>query len=1312
MLTTSIFAQSESPFLDWYQKAGQGQQVFDYENATVTDNLYNVYVAGATLNASGDYDLLLVKYDKYGTELWSETWAGAANGHDLAGDLIIDSSGDLIVTGATFTGNGSAEDYDMLLMKYDDAGNQIWENTFDGPANSYDGGIALELDDQDNIYVSAGSYGISGGITTLSDFSAQKYSTAGSLQWETRFDDSGMMDVPAKMTWKSSNNTVYVSGAAQVSSSSWKMLTLEMNDSNGSIISTYSSGSNSSNIDQVTDLATDGTYFYVTGNIEVSGEGKNMKLVKLDDDLTELWSVEWNGTSDQDDKAGGVIADNNGNVYITGFTTSSDGDTDYALVKYNSSGTQQWEEIWDGPEGGNDRGVKLKMDGSDIVSCGDTYRDGNLDMLLFKHDDAGNLNWKTFLNTDANKNDEAVNIGLEGNEIYLSGKAETTAGNYTYVTAKYTQRDTYVPAESEDTPAYVNFQDNHGQLRSTGGGSDTIAKVYYNQRNPQFYANDEFYSLVYSDQNDTTQTLHRVDVSFKDSDRGTVYTHGEKKYFSNYFLGHQDNPVYRNFANDRAIHYELYKGIDFIYTADKDGYKVYAVVTPAGDPSDIELEYDGQSALSVNLAGDLEIDTDLGTKTQTRPQAYTMNTSTGALTELGWDGHYSIQNDIVSINTGSFSPTDVLVLEWGAEEITAGQEVLDDYNLSWSTFFGGPGRDEIHDISNGLGNDDFAWFAGETDSPQFPEFQGQVQGDLEALIDGFIAKFDRESPEVFTYYGGSDFDAFYAVDVGPDGHIHAAGTTESDDFDIQSSNGLDLEYNSGIEGFYVEFDANYFTLSDSYVGGEGDDEVWSIALDYDSDFDMDYEVYLTGHSTDDQNFPEMSQSGAYNQSFNGAPTDDSNGFIIKLDENRDQVWGTFYGGARPDYITDAEVVDGKLVIVGSAATRYYATNNCAEPTGIGFPSCNQGSTWQQPNFILGSASNKNTFVAAFNDDDDLIYSSFFGLGDQYVTPQRRPHIAGITHSGNSHNFYISGTTPNDEVDQFPSSPFPSPGYNQDFADEEPLNGGNSGFIAKFELIDDGSNPNTVDFEGSTFYGSSGSMVNMAIAIQYGESTYEDVVYVAGREFIEAVQTSYCQVPTSGEFPTCDDGISLDMYVETGIDGINNRSFVAAFTEDEMEMVWSTEFGAGRNNGLNAISSSDYFVFAGGYSEENYTLLEGLLGGYFQDYLSGSRDGAISMFRPPWDIIFSVEDDENDSTSDSFLIYPNPSDGNFQLAFEEAKNREFIKIHDISGRLIKHIELSKGVSNYQLNIQNVESGIYVVSYHQQDGSNETKLFEKL
>jgi hypothetical protein len=1197
-------------------------------------------------------------------------------------------------------------------MKYDDSGNQIWETTFDGPANSYDGGIALDVDNQDDVYLSAGSYGMSGLNPTLSDFSIQKYSSSGTFQWETRYDNANMMDVPAKLGWRAGNNTVYVSGAIQVTSSTWKMLSLELSDSNGNITNSYTSGSSSSNIDQVSDLTTDGTHFYVAGNVEVSGEGRNMKLVKLDDDLSEIWSVEWNGTSNQDDKANGVAVDSNGNVYMTGVTTSADGDTDYALIKLNSTGNQYWEEIWDGADGGDDRGVKLKIDGSDIISCGDTYRDGNLDMLLFMHDSSGDLVWKTFLNTDTNKDDEAVNVALQGNEIYLSGRAQNTSGNYTYVTAQYSKRDTYIPAESDDTPAYVNFQNNHGQLRSTGGGSDTLTRVYYNQRNPQFYANDDFYSLVYSDQNDSTQTLHRVDVGFRNSDRGTVYTHGEKKYFSNYFLGHLSNPVYRNFANDRAIHYDLYKGIDFIYTADQDGYKVYAVVTPAGDPTDIGLDYSGQNSLSLNAQGDLLIGTDLGTKVQTQPQAYTMNTSTGALTELGWDGSYSVQNDIVSINTGSYSPTDVLVLEWGPEQITTGQQVANIENLEWSTFFGGPGNaDQVNDIAS---QDGSVWLCGQTQSMSYPEIPDEIViDDYEALEDAFLAEFNENAQAIrFHFYGGNSEDYFNAVDVGRDGNVHAAGYTESNLLN-QSSNGInDSQLNGVADGFYAEFDGNVIAC-DSYIGGYGVDLIYGLAVDNDQEAD-NYDVYLVGYSNDDQNFPEMANSGtnAYNQSYQ----DDIEGFIIQVDEDREQLWGTFFGGDGKDFVTDIAVVQSKVVIVGTTETYEYTADECDVPTDGNFPKCNLGDSYIQPS--SAGLFNRNAFIASFDEEGEILYSGYFGMSIPPSVDGYRPHISGYTQSQTYLDFYMVGITSNNSaLSDFPSMSFSSPGYNQAYP--QGTNNQDCGYLAKFQLlVDPDASLNSLLLRGTTFFGGSGSTraINVdAHVIESGPFSSEGRIYIGGYETINAVQPAndYCTVPTNGDFPICDD--ANDLYLETNIAGANHRGYIAAFTED-VELIWSTQYGEAATNGVYAVSGDQDYAYLGGFSEAStYTLLEfnpNSQDDYFQNFNAGFRDGAFARFSPPFDYIVSNINESTEEDNFSFIVYPNPSYGQYSISVESPQNGEQLVLYDISGRIVKVVSVREHITHYQLEVQSVESGIYSLSYQKIDGTVESKLIEKL
>jgi hypothetical protein len=272
-----------------------------------TDPLGNVYMAGSTtIFGLGSTDAFLVKYDSSGTELWNRSWGGADS--DVANSIAFDSLGNVYLAGSakSFSVGG---DIDVFLVKYDPSGNQQWNRTWGGADGDFQYGLAINP--SGDIYISGitASFGAGGG-----DVLILKYNGSGDYQWNATWGGAG--DDGSRSLVLDSTGNVYIVGY---------------------------------------------TGSFGAGNLDVL-------LAKYDPSGTQLWNTTFGWASWE--YGAGLALDASGNVYVAGATVGFGGSAEVVLLlKFNSSGSQQWYRIWSSIIGAHSRAMA-------IDSSGDIYLTG------------------------------------------------------------------------------------------------------------------------------------------------------------------------------------------------------------------------------------------------------------------------------------------------------------------------------------------------------------------------------------------------------------------------------------------------------------------------------------------------------------------------------------------------------------------------------------------------------------------------------------------------------------------------------------------------------------------------------------------------------------------------------------------------------------------------------------------------------------------------------------------------------------------------------------------------------------------------
>jgi hypothetical protein len=186
--------------------SGDGE---DFATAIGLDASGNAYVTGQSLDEETDKDYVVIRYYPDGDTAWLRTYDGPGNQLDCAHALAIDDFGFAYVTGESYASETAT---DCATIKYYPDGDTAWVARYNGPGNGADAGRAVAVDASGNVYVTGTSYS----TDSDDDYVTIKYYPDGDTAWVRRYNGPGDgPDVP-KAIAVDHKGRVYVTGASHM----------------------------------------------------------------------------------------------------------------------------------------------------------------------------------------------------------------------------------------------------------------------------------------------------------------------------------------------------------------------------------------------------------------------------------------------------------------------------------------------------------------------------------------------------------------------------------------------------------------------------------------------------------------------------------------------------------------------------------------------------------------------------------------------------------------------------------------------------------------------------------------------------------------------------------------------------------------------------------------------------------------------------------------------------------------------------------------------------------------------------------------
>ncbi len=315
--TRDTVAASAAPY--WINTIGTGAREYNYQVAVDVYN--NVYTIGYSMAGSASF---VAKYDTNGSLM--RQWQLNNTSGSFKQDITTDSLGNIYTAG--FMLDPSSNQYQALVVKYNSSGTVTWQRAISNISATR--GCGIVIDNSGNVVVS----GYTSNNTTGWDMLLAKFSNTGDIMWQSTIGGAGD-DISYSVATDTGGNIVVVGHTTGSGTSLFDIVVAKINPA-GSMLWQKSF-----------DAAAKSAYGYdiccdSSNNIYIAGTvNDNITAIKMSSAGAVLWAKELDGVAQ--DGGTGIAVDPQGNVYISGYTSSAGaGGSDGIIVKLSSTGTLTW----------------------------------------------------------------------------------------------------------------------------------------------------------------------------------------------------------------------------------------------------------------------------------------------------------------------------------------------------------------------------------------------------------------------------------------------------------------------------------------------------------------------------------------------------------------------------------------------------------------------------------------------------------------------------------------------------------------------------------------------------------------------------------------------------------------------------------------------------------------------------------------------------------------------------------------------------------------------------------------------------------